>query len=242
MTDNGWFFDYFRRRAMNAQQLPVAGTPLAAEQLILATAGIEALAGYWDRMWPAKRGAGAERVAGLLEVHGDVDVWGRIALPPLLRFARLKAPSLLGVLTGFGDEEPDARKRDFREDPTWQAVRLAVAGHPQLREVERFRYSHILYTQYRCRWVHELAGPGDNHPIWHRQALDEPWYDNLSNIDPTAPGIGRYGLRRILVLPLGLILRTFGAVVDSMQRAADAEGKDLNDATRASDPFEMAPR
>lgn len=247
-----WFFNYFRQRAANAAavanlQVPeIDGFPgrAVAEQLILVTAGIEALAGYWDRMFSKQIVHGGARVVAFLEAHGEADVWSRVSLPPLVRYARKQRAKLVPALLKLPKARtPPAQKRDFRDDPTWDELITHLRKElPSLNtgDLPPFRYSHILYTQYRCAWVHGLSGPGSGASMWSNMQGDEPWYDNWSAGPRTFNEENDYGTRRVLVLPVGLLSNTYSRAIDSLHRAVDAAGIDPDEAVHSRDPWGMA--
>jgi hypothetical protein len=81
----------------------------------------------------------------------------------------------------------------------------------------RHTYSSILYRMYRNVWIHRGGGPGSSQPIWTGLREDEPYYDNYA--------VGS-GTRRVLVLPIGLLIKTYEQAIDSLERACVAEQKD----------------
>jgi len=252
MSDREMFFRYLRQRAANIRAIgempavPMEGyrASMAPEQLLVATAALEALSGHWARIWRVKRATTVVRLSTFLDAHAGQDVWGRVALPPLLRYAVKERAELMPVLSAVpGQYTPMSGQREFRQDPMWTDLRdkliAEIGADTDVEDLQRFRYAHILYRHYRNAWVHELNGAGGAESIWSDHTGDKPWYQNKHESDepldraPTST-------RRVLVLPPLLLVKTLDDVIESMERACIADNIDPTKGLRRRDPWGLA--
>jgi hypothetical protein len=225
------FFNYFRQRVANIRAIGSIGAPQVAnypgsmlgEQLILATSGIDTLASHWARIWevsgPQGRLPHAERMVRFLAIHGDAAVWNRLAIPHVIRDSTIALALTDRVRQLPGASTQRGRKRDYREDHSWddvctQVQPLAPADESRLRG---HMYSAYLYKRYRNVWIHRGAGPGTSMPPWQGLTGDEPYYENWA---------AESGSRRVLVLPVSLLVSTYEHAIESLQRACVEASKD----------------
>ena len=230
-TDESWFFRFYRQRLSNLRQLdtvtavPVSGFPgsFLPDRFILAVAGLESLAGHWSRFYKGKKCSGGERLALFLLEHGDAEIFGRCSIPSLWsRAARDKnADSIVRALSqSRWTRSRRGTLRRWQEDPLFQEV----ASDPAIRKsgidtdwIRLSRYGEILYSEFRCSWVHEFDGPMTE--AIFQVADDEPRYQTWAKIPSSDKSSHE------LVFPLAFLVRTYAAVLDSFSAKCARDGK-----------------
>ena len=228
-----YFFRYFRQRVMNIRALGSVEAPrvqgyagsMLGEQLILATSGIDTLASHWARVWSITGPKGAlshaERMNRFLANHGDTAIWSRVAIPHFLRDGSI-APAFLERVSKLPLvwTEP-ARQRKYSHDGLLAELRGQLAPITSVEDecLCKHTYGSILYRKYRCVWIHRGGGPGGSKPIWGELRDDKPYYENWSDE-------AERGTKRVLVLPINLLLRTYECAIESFERACVAEQRD----------------
>jgi hypothetical protein len=227
-----FFFDYFRQRVRNIRTIGlinadvVAGYPgsMVGEQLILATCGIDTLASHWARVWNISGAKGplphGERMTRFLDVHGDASIWNRVAVPHIIRDTSTNGTALAERVRKLPNAVTTrGRMREYRSDLLLNDLleRLRPETPAEKKCILKHTYSNILYKTYRNAWVHDGGGPGTGRVEWHGLSAEEPSYDNWV--------VGN-GTKRVLVLPIGLLLRTYEKAIESFWQACVDEGKD----------------
>jgi hypothetical protein len=250
------YFGWFRRRHANAVALTGVSPPehptaragsFVPEQHVLIGAGIEALATGWARLLKPE---GAEGPAGvrwsefLIENANSSGIFSRVSGPMLgdaLEHAGAISAALLvrqlvldtdehrGGIVRFADEDPDYA--------TFVARPEVVSLHlpPKKRYVERFRFGEVLYSEYRCHWVHTLAGS---------DKIARSDFDTFTGQDDESsvrvryvnwgvrPADEAHGRRRLLVkerrplFTLKWLLDIYGEAIDTFERFCVTENRD----------------
>lgn len=216
-----WFFNYFRLRYEVAATLPSTfgqmGDELTPDQHILVGAHLDALAKHWADLCGGPAGH-QERMAEFLAQHGGHPCFHRVAGPFLLRYAmnhetkRQKAePSFISpwvqpIRKASPVKPTGARMCKWDEDRTVADVQVdagVVAARVPQDWISCHRYGGMLYTGYRCSWVHEssegLITDRALSRLW-----DEPHYESMEN-------------RRVLVFPGSFLLRTLERAIASFE-------------------------
>ena len=119
------------------------------------------------------------------------------------------------------------RSLDWNNDPTFDdllkagPVGLGLAP-TSAKDFEKAvivsSYGGLIYTRFRCAWVHEFL-PDQNgvvmHGLFHADD-DPPYYHYIQNTK-----------RWMLVITPGFLFQTFEAAIDSFQTYADQNNKSL---------------
>lgn len=228
-----YFFKYFRQRILNIRALGSVEAPrvpgyagsMLGEQLILASSGIDTLACHWARVWRVSSPQGAprhvDRMRLFLAQHGDTTIWNRVAMPHFFR-DRLIEPAFLERV----DKLPlvyteQSARRKYTDDCLLDELRrqLKPLTRAEDESFSRHTYGSILYENYRNVWVHRGGGPGGSQSILDGLRDDEPFYENWI-------AEGGTETKRVLMLPINLLLRTYECAIESLERACIAEQKD----------------
>lgn len=226
-----YFFDYFRRRLETIRGMEDPSDPqrgMTPDQSVLLATSVDALAKFWAELYsPALNAPGRarRRMYEFLIVHGRRDIFEQVSGPDLRRRALKKGQ--MGWIHVFrklyADDDFDTLVRRWARDlPLAALVRDAgVAGSGMTEEwIRQSTYGEMLYTQFRCAWVHELAaGEIESRPfLWPGcEGIDEPHYANSIR--------GPFHVNRYLVFPKQLLLTTLSVGIERFERSCLRDGK-----------------
>ncbi|MCZ7682411.1 MAG: hypothetical protein M5U28_27930 [Sandaracinaceae bacterium] len=226
-----YFFNYFRARAaaIRALEDPDPERGLSPDQSVLLATAVDALAKYWAELYmpalcapgqPARR-----RMQEFLLAHARSDIFERVSGPDLRRRALDEGkPQWVDAFRRlYADADFDAMVRRWTLDLPLAAVLAAsdvrAAGVPE-GWIRRSTYGEVLYTGFRCAWVHELAGGEVGSRPFLRSGsdgLDEPHYSNRTD--------GPFHVNRYLVFPRPFLLATLDEVIDNFELACMRDGR-----------------
>ncbi|MCL4527539.1 MAG: hypothetical protein M1492_14060 [Gammaproteobacteria bacterium] len=173
---------------------------------ILLAASLDSLAKYWDlTKSPGSGLKGGQRLGEFLVTHADPNIWGRCSRLALLR-SLPKGTTDIETISPSIHHDP-AEVFTWRDDPKYSDLVLnddlskAVDG----RRLRKSRYGEILYSHYRCGWLHALNP--DSEILTEGELRYEPHYCCHNG-------------QCKFVIPTKFVMRTFEAAICSFQKKA----------------------
>lgn len=220
------FFRWFRQRATNVKSLldNEPANPFEPEAHVLISAGLDSLAKYWQTTYrPDLAGAGHRvRFAEFLLTHADAAVFSRVCGPLLRARATKLGPRKSQLITRVvGGLEQHGSVRYFSDDPTLDEL----AGNVELQALgigrtwlQKSRFGEVLYSEYRCNWVHEFQPSKDLAPQnWDLRDL-KPRYQNVLVPQRDNSGESSSGnWRHRVYFPTAFLLETYSRVISSFE-------------------------
>jgi len=221
------FFGYFGTRADNVEQLEGKG-PFAPDQHVLIAAGLDALAGYWGRLYAPSIKSGAERMSQFLLTHSNRAIIGKCSGPDAMRRAVAQQKPWASVLaTAVGHRPFGGLVRSWRDDPDCDALcgaRAVLAAGIDATWLRRSSYGEILYRKYRCAWVHELEGSSDL-SYFDDDLSAEPQYQNKVIARPCHPAHVPVPVDQRLILTKRFLMSVYRQAIASFEKACRDDGR-----------------
>lgn len=211
------FFRFFDRRVQHARALcPPAGEqgPTEPDLHVLVSAGLDALSFFWAKTFSPQfvKGNGAFRMGEFLLRHGDGRIFAKCSAPHLLDRAIRNNKTLVPFIQRYlHTEGPTGTVRTWEDDPDLAQVVQDLAGlhGADAAWLQRSRYGELLYTEYRCMWLHQYQA---SEKLASNYSPDEPEprYQNLSVPADAGTEIER---RQLLMFSRVFMLNTYALVV-----------------------------
>ena len=235
------FFDWYKHRAGHARAMLMESKGMVFRESklpefhVLIGVGLDSLANKWECGYGPKVTCpgidGAElksrytnrwRFGEFLRLHGGA-YFDMVAVPDLCERAK-KAPELLRAIERVAGtvDLTDVRKGDGDVSLS-TLTRAAYEDGFAIDEAwaRRSLYGEILYTRYRCQWIHEFEGSPELEHDSPVPQLVEPHYM------PTSGPADRKGKRREWLRPVftaEFLLRTYEAAIESFEKACRRHG------------------
>jgi len=217
------FFSFYCQRLANLKQIEglhpeIMIHPYASfnpEFNILLAALLDSLAKYWDlTVLGGLDKQHGMRFGTFLVTHADPNIWGRCSRLALLRSSPKglcddkKTILRAEVEKTYPSKHPDpAEVFGWQDDPEYSEL----AANAELKKVDcdrwlrKSRYGEILYSHYRCGWLHALNP--DSAILTESAHGDEPHYCSHNS-------------QRAFVIPTKFVVRTLKEAICSFQEKA----------------------
>ncbi|MEQ9076266.1 MAG: hypothetical protein RLP09_20580 [Sandaracinaceae bacterium] len=220
------FFDWFAARLKNARQLYEA-SPTRPEASLVLGAGLDAMAKFWAQTFRpelAKGGvpAGHRFSTFLRELAGHA-AFDRVSVPMLLTKLKPKFQIEADMLREhFRFREDSNILRTWEDDPVEGEVTKILESRVRdttreavSRLVAKSLLGQIVYTEFRCCYVHEVQLSreldfGQEHPD-----RVEPWYRNMISTGDK-PDVSEHYKR--LILPWGFLAASYERSLNSFEQ------------------------
>jgi hypothetical protein len=212
-----FFFDFWRRRVENARWLRQQERSFDPEIHLVVTTGLDALANHWAATFrPALNASHAPASARLHEflvLHGDPQVFCKVSAPDLVHRAHKESSPVEPFVRRYL-ALPYGRVRHWEDDPDVATVLAnpTVMAVVASRWVEKSRYAEILYSAYRCGWVHEFNPKPSTSPAYNDER-GRPRYQNYLE-----------GVRQRLVLPVDYLIDVFENCITGFETECSTAG------------------
>jgi hypothetical protein len=228
--DRNCFFDFFRRRVANIEALGAmsAGgvdsswrSSVDADQHVLIATGLDSLANHWAKTTGIRKLRNGERFARFLSNHGSHLSFDRLAIPHLLaRAVREQRNDMTTRFQGWMRGFAHGLVRKWPDDPETESVLNSSDSEEDREWIRRSGYGRVLYSDYRCGWLHEFQAPALASD--YDASTKEPRYQNLSTFEGTP--VPRLIQHRRPYFPKDFLLETYRRAVGSFERECKDRG------------------